>query len=180
MKFDYYFINNVYSLDEIKEINDCAEKINSTLDDCPAKSAIKTSTVKVIPIIEFNNLLNKFLWQTNEINRHNYAFNLFETSMYENLNYNVYTDNGDEYGWHRDMYINQNIDIKLTAILNLSLTEYEGGNLEIYNSDIIEIKEFRKPGSLVVFPSFIPHRVTPVTSGKRISLSRWVLGPSWQ
>jgi predicted 2-oxoglutarate/Fe(II)-dependent dioxygenase YbiX len=30
---------------------------------------------------------------------------------------------------------------------------------------------------MIIFDSRIPHRVTPVTKGKRISLVSWMLGP---
>ena len=34
-------------------------------------------------------------------------------------------------------------------------------------------------GKIILFPSFIPHCVTPITSGKRISLVNWIRGPKW-
>ena len=37
-----------------------------------------------------------------------------------------------------------------------------------------------KKGSVIVFPSFHRHRVTPVTSGIRHSLVTWVEGPHWR
>ena len=48
------------------------------------------------------------------------------------------------------------------------------------NSDkgknVKNVPEFRKKGSIIVFPSFIYHRVTPVTEGTRYSLVTWNLG----
>ena len=60
--------------------------------------------------------------------------------------------------------------------------EYEGGEFELNLSTpeekdkIISIKEARKKGTVVVFPSFVWHRVTPVTSGTRYSLVNWHQG----
>ena len=65
-------------------------------------------------------------------------------------------------------------------------TEYEGGNLEfdfgtLSGKDRIKICEEIKPkGSIIVFPSFLPHRVSPITKGTRYSLVLWSLGPPWQ
>ena len=41
-------------------------------------------------------------------------------------------------------------------------------------------KEALEKGSVIVFPSFHRHRVTPVTSGIRHSLVTWVEGPHWR
>ena len=38
------------------------------------------------------------------------------------------------------------------------------------------IKELNKKGSMIVFPSFIRHRVKPVTKGTRHSLVLWHIG----
>ena len=35
-------------------------------------------------------------------------------------------------------------------------------------------------GTLVAFPSYVMHRVTPVTSGTRKSLVAWVAGPKFR
>ena len=55
---------------------------------------------------------------------------------------------------------------------------YEGGDLFIKNADGKEIcvEEFRKPGSIVVFPSYMQHRISTVTSGNRYSIVLWCLG----
>ena len=73
--------------------------------------------------------------------------------------------------------------------MTLSLTnpeEYEGGNLEFdfrNDTDYENSKtskrlctEIRPKGSMIVFPSFVWHRVTPVTRGLRQSLVMWSLG----
>jgi PKHD-type hydroxylase len=81
----------------------------------------------------------------------------------------------------------QNINLigkvrKLSLTLNLTDPEtYEGGNLKFYlgeNSEnsFIEVKEAREKGSIIVFPSFMDHCVTPVTKGTRYSLVNWVNG----
>ena len=68
--------------------------------------------------------------------------------------------------------------------MTLSLTdpkEYEGGEFQFdfrdrKDKNIITCKEVKKKGSIVVFPSFVWHRVTPVTKGIRNSLVCWNLG----
>jgi len=66
-------------------------------------------------------------------------------------------------------------------------SEYEGGELEFdfrnyepYMRDesqhLIKAKEILPKGSIIVFPSFVWHRVKPVTKGIRYSLVMWNLG----
>lgn len=72
---------------------------------------------------------------------------------------------------------------KISLTINLNAPgEYEGGNLmfdfgpncegERYH----ECKEIRPQGSIIVFPSFLDHCVTPIEKGTRYSLVLWVLG----
>ena len=73
---------------------------------------------------------------------------------------------------------------KLSVTVSLSdETEYEGGDFEFDFRQSDEgsnqpqvCKEIRPKGSIVVFPSFVWHRVKPVTSGTRYSLVMWNLG----
>ena len=73
---------------------------------------------------------------------------------------------------------------KLSATVSLvDDSEYEGGDFEFDfrnnddGSNIPRVCEEIKPkGSIVVFPSFVWHRVKPVTSGTRYSLVLWNLG----
>ena len=57
--------------------------------------------------------------------------------------------------------------------------EYEGGELQLMNSaNPITIQ--KKKGHIVVFPSYMLHKVTPVTVGKRKSLVIWIAGPPFK
>ena len=98
------------------------------------------------------------------------------------------------YDWHCDSWdktydtpddLNKHGKIrKLSVTISLSdETEYEGGDFEFdfrkskEGSNIPHIcKEIRPKGSVVVFPSFVWHRVKPVISGTRHSLVIWNLG----
>jgi hypothetical protein len=72
---------------------------------------------------------------------------------------------------------------KLSITLNLSVPEdYVGGNLKFDFGPLAGDKryhtceEIRPQGSIIVFPSYQYHTVTPVTSGTRYSLVTWILG----
>ena len=96
------------------------------------------------------------------------------------LNYNIY-DEGTEYSWHIDAVPRDPVrDIKLTALLNLSEESYEGGELVLFRANEIVCTEFNKPGSAIIFPSFINHKVNKITSGKRHTLAIWFSGPKFR
>ena len=66
---------------------------------------------------------------------------------------------------------------KLTMVVQLSDTgDYEGGALEVWPSAEARIAD-RARGAITFFPSFMLHRVTPVTKGERYSLTQWAHGP---
>ena len=75
---------------------------------------------------------------------------------------------------------------KISLTINLNATgDYEGGNLKFdfgHHTDnrFHECEEIRPQGSMIVFPSFLDHCVTPVTSGTRYSLVLWVVGEPWK
>jgi len=103
---------------------------------------------------------------------------------------------GQFYDWHCDsfdqpynekhIYKNfHNKTRKLSVTVSLSdPKDYKGGELEFdfRNNDpdkkrnIVKCKEILPKGSLVVFPSFVWHRVCPVKNGERYSLVIWNLG----
>ena len=182
MKHEWYWWCDLYSKEEIKEINHIVSLVEQPdgVTDLSAPGATKTSSVKVLPMEYYGNLLKKFNDKIQRINRTVYGFDLYETIMEECVNYNVYDakDKG-EYSWHMDAEKDEPFDIKLTAILNLSEEPYEGGEFEFFANYPRHVEQFT-PGTLLVFPGFMPHRVKPVTKGKRISLSRWEIGPTWK
>jgi len=71
--------------------------------------------------------------------------------------------------------------LSITVLLNDNYTGgefqfayYKNGNCEITTPN------FTKTGSIIVFPSFIEHRVQPVTKGVRYSLVAWFVGPPFK
>lgn len=77
---------------------------------------------------------------------------------------------------------------KISMTVNLCDSEdYEGGNLKFdFGSHVKKenrfhtCEEIRPKGSIIVFPSFVHHCVTPVTKGTRYSLVMWTLGDPWK
>ena len=89
------------------------------------------------------------------------------------------------YDWHTDSGPRKNENGKIRKLsMTVALvdgTEYEGGDFEVNLNDpqkeaIHVIKPAKLKGSVTIFPSFVWHRVTPVTSGTRYSLVNWHQG----
>ena len=67
---------------------------------------------------------------------------------------------------------------KLSVVITLN-NDFEGGNLVF--RDHPNHPEFEsRGGSIVVFPSFLTHEVTPITKGIRYSLVCWFVGPPFK
>ena len=136
-------------------------------------------------------------WIYNEIQPYIYKANEnagwnFEWDWSEPCQFTEYKK-GQFYDWHCDSFEvpydepeNPNRHGKLRKLsMTVSLTdpeEYEGGDLEFDFRNTDEgsqpriCEEIRKKGSVIVFPSFVWHRVTPVTKGTRHSLVCWNIG----
>jgi len=144
-----------------------------------------------------NNRNSKVTWLTNEvlnkevsevINNHNTKAKWnFKLNEFEPLQYTVYEIN-DHYDWHIDShskpYPNGLIrKISFTLCLN---EEYEGGEFEISKPNPkpekhinIKFNDKFTLGTVISFPSFVWHKVNPVTSGTRKVLVGWAVGPSF-
>lgn len=108
------------------------------------------------------------------VNQSYYGFRL--NGFEEKIQYAEYPEGHGHYDWHLDIGPKANFR-KLSLVIQLSDPEsYEGGELQIMKSKTIDVAP-RKRGAIVVFPSFILHRVTPVTKGVRKSLAIWISGP---
>ena len=87
-----------------------------------------------------------------------------------------------KYDWHHDVDWNKNDgrDRKLSVTVQLSdPSDYEGGHFEF--GEVEEpLPESRDKGTILIFPSYLQHRVAPVTSGVRKTLVAWFEGPNWQ
>jgi len=88
-----------------------------------------------------------------------------------------------KYDWHHDIdWQNEhNYDRKLSVVVQLSSPDdYKGGNFQFSEIQSPLYKDWSLQGSILVFPSYLTHRVTEVTDGCRYSLVSWVRGPRWR
>ena len=118
--------------------------------------------------------------------RANTAFG-FDINVFHEIQFTEYdASESGHYGWHEDLrWIpngESNSQRKLSFVMQLTEPDtYEGGDLEFQiNEPCPRPEDLRVKGTTIVFPSFIKHRVTPLTRGKRYSLVTWYEGPPFR
>jgi len=87
---------------------------------------------------------------------------------------------GGNYNWHCDYGISMRTDVvrKLSMTMQLSdPRDYEGGELQLVDYSNRKQMMDKHQGTVIVFDSKLPHKVWPVTWGKRIALVGWASGP---
>ena len=121
-------------------------------------------------------IYRKILYQVDFANMNGFGFEL--NGIMHDLQVLKYTHETEQhYDWHIDISGGNSYGRKISFIIQLSdESEYEGGSLEVFdgNSHIAP----KKQGTVIMFPSYMCHRVSPVTAGTRWSLVIWIQGTS--
>lgn len=134
---------------------------------------IRKSKVSFIGHEHFINL--KLANIVNSINETHYHFNLsgilepVQVARYDDGDfYQVHTDHGEGVYQHR----------KISCVVQLSnFQNYKGG--ELFFPLIKKVAPVEQ-GTLIIFPSYVPHQVLKVEKGVRHSLACWVSGPNFK
>ena len=141
---------------------------------------LRVANIKWIHNLSLKNILiNRF----HSANRKNFAYDI--CYYLDDVQYTEYDAKSKGfYDWHVDckLFENEPFTRKLSFVCMLSDdSDYVGGVLELQNPENQDIIKFKlKKNNALVFPSFVKHRVTPVTKGKRISLVSWMEGMPWK
>ena len=99
----------------------------------------------------------------------NWCFDLKE-HPYEEAQFAIYKK-GYCYDWHKD----SNGEIVKDRVISVSVLlsdkkEFDGGDFQFEDGTV---KELSGKGDMLIFPSTLTHRITPVKSGERYSLVIW-------
>ena len=123
-------------------------------------------------------LYNKIAKAVYEANKNVYNFHII--GLTEDIQFTEYCEIDDHYKWHTDCG-GANVR-KISLSIQLSdPKDYEGCELQfahIHNDDADKKNDdaTKQQGSIIIFPSYLTHRVTPLKSGKRYSLVNWIGG----
>jgi PKHD-type hydroxylase len=101
----------------------------------------------------------------------------YSLSRIENVQMTKYPIGG-HYDFHIDSFEPVNGEQRKLSIVMLLNDEFTGGGLEI--SGKTKETVLKSKGDIVVFPSFLSHRVIPVESGTRYTAVSWAYGPTFR
>lgn len=171
-------LEKIISYCNAKELSKAIIGTSSEADDY---SKIRESKVAWIQLNqETSYIYDQLAYIARCLNGQFFKFDLY--GFDEHLQFTVYDGEvSGHYGWHQDYNVpNVSCPRKLSIVLQLSdPSEYEGGDLEIHaGNNIVQVK--KEKGLVTAFPSFMLHRVTPVTKGIRKTLVVWVCGNSFK
>jgi PKHD-type hydroxylase len=178
---NYYFFEKGFTDEELDKIYKDVATIpfisaGTGPENCQDKS-IRSSSVKWIPKDkEWGWLYDKMMAMIIEANDNVWNFDLY--SVLDDIQYTEYhATNDGHYGWHQDIGPGALSTRKVSITVQLSgPDEYEGGDLEYWKGGQDIQKAPRGKGVVFIFPSYMMHRVTPVTKGVRRSFVLWVGG----
>jgi PKHD-type hydroxylase len=136
------------------------------------KEDYRKSNVAFLTPSEIRETYQKLTDYVLSLNERYFRFDI--SGFNEELQFTEY-ETGGVYNAHIDKQLRERVR-KLTVVVQLSdPLDYEGGDLELIFGD--EGKALpRDRGMLLLFPSYVLHRVTPVTSGTRHTLVGWITG----
>jgi PKHD-type hydroxylase len=200
-------IINPYQCDQLKELFEDNEHLQtagmtgSRFEPSPDSEIANNPdvrNVKIIRILEnfsndqmIQNVVNGIMSIVDQVNQSSFRFDIDAFHQIELAKY----DEGGKYEFHTDTGAFEASRCRKLSF-SLSLTdeeEYSGGELSFFgiqpppdqNLTPEELKtpqwNYKPPvGSIVIFPSFMPHKVNPVTEGTRYSMFGWFEGPRFK
>lgn len=206
LDYNYFYFNRALSPEKCDRIIELGEtEMNNVLNsggsieartndshDENVKKTARNTDVSWLNTPEIYEMVHPFIHEANIQAGWNFDWDFSETMQYTKYGKKQF------YDWHCDSmtepYSKDMADKnfagkirKLSVTINLSdPDDYTGGDLKFNigathtHPEIHTCKEIRPRGSLVVFPSHVPHTVTPITSGIRRSLVIWSLGPPFR
>lgn len=167
--------NNVFTKEECNEIISYS---NNYIENHTSNIEINMKMCYLLPDKKNNFIYDRIRKLVIETNMNIWNYNLYDFGepikfLEYNEKYNshlkVHNDIGNVRGWESFR--------KLTIIVQLTdENTYEDCNLMIQNGDKL-VTTNKIQGSIIIFPSFMMHQVTPITKGIRNSLVLWAYGP---
>ena len=184
--FPYAWLDDMFTSEELDKITahcDAGETKEGTVLGGPSQHRVcqlsfHTWTQETGWI--FDRLLNRLA----DMNNRWYGF---ELNGFESFQYTVYhASEAGKYDWHMDLCMGPDcLPVGMIEPRKLSMTlllndDFKGGEFQIHTGreDEATTVEMKK-GRVIIFPSWVVHRVKPVTEGVRRSLVVWITGPKF-
>ncbi|MFC0686890.1 2OG-Fe(II) oxygenase [Novosphingobium clariflavum] len=140
----------------------------------------RSATIRWFDAGREKDIVSRIMSFVHSSNRSNFGADIvapFELQFTE-----YHATNKGHYDWHQDVWLESNRPFarKLSVVVQLSAPgDYDGGQFEFFGIQNPG-PTFADRGSLLIFPSFLQHRVLSVSQGSRKSLVTWIEGPNWR
>lgn len=181
---DYFWFEKLFTEDEVDRIvalwrEEASEKAGVTGEDgnLYQDDLRKSSVISIGPTEKTMWIYQKLSDAVIHGNNERYGFDLIGYKDF--LQLTQYTE-GEFFDWHLDFGTKDVSTRKISITVQLSdESEYEGGELQFMTNNKA-VTAPKTKGTAIMFPSFIMHRVTPITKGVRRSIVGWASGPSYR
>ena len=139
---------------------------------------VRNNTIAWLKNDSISELLSEYVKHANVEAGWNFHINSFEIPQFSTY------EQGQYYDWHVDMGVEKPTDVAFRKLsISVALNEtYTGGGFEIEewgnprDTRVKHIQAMKNTGAVIVFPSFMQHRITSVDAGTRYSLVGWFRG----
>ncbi len=174
------FAENVFSREECQRILELSQRLETPQEGLgawqnPGLTLKESTVVNLTPEADNRWVYEKMDAAVNAANR-GYHFDLAGFETFQVATY----DAGGYYDWHMDLGKGPASTRKLGITLQLSESgDYDGGDLEFRGGGAPPVAP-REIGTVIVFPAFMQHRITPVARGVRKSLVAWIHGEAFR
>ena len=178
----YAFWKNAFSKKECQTIINIAKNKGliegTTLNDNKKNEGRNSKISWLYPSDNIDWVFRRVTDITLNLNERFFKFNLF--GINEGFQFTNYKAPSGKYETHIDRAMN--IPVRKLSI-SIQLTnpkKYEGGELKLYNGKKEGSVMDKEQGTLIIFPSYTLHEITPITKGGRDSLVTWVTGKQFK
>ena len=175
---NYYYFTSAFTETELALLTSLGELTDKEKGSVTDQGKVTETRISEVGWInpEENSmwLYDKITTMVLEANDAMWNFDLL--GFHDSLQYTTYYGGGGHYDWHTDVGPGM-ANRKISVVVQLTNPEeYTGGELNLNGGNGI-ITAPKEKNTVIIFPSFVLHRVTPVLTGTRKSLVTWVAGP---
>lgn len=178
--FNYYMFKDSFSIDELEKIIELGE--SSDLYEAPLTGIfsvqnleVRNSKISWIEYSEDTEWIYEKLFNYCKIANETMGWDFDIDGIYEPLQYTIYDDESGNHFWYPDLD-EKTPNRKISMVLELSTPEeYNDGDLQ-FNLGGLILNVDKQIGNLTIFPSYILHRVLPITLGVKRQLVLWISG----
>jgi predicted 2-oxoglutarate/Fe(II)-dependent dioxygenase YbiX len=177
----YWFFDDALTSESCKKIIESCESQAQGEDaeigtDVGGVVNKKIRDVKKVPLPIYRGIGATMAGAALSANQQAWKFDVTHSNQCEYLKY----DMDGHYRAHVDTFINpESKECRKLTVLAFLNDDFEGGRLFVQDGHE-KIYPPQKPGTILVFPSFLLHGVEPVTKGIRRSIVAWMVGPSFK